>query len=103
MDKKIIEIAKRYAEKARREMPAEMVILYGSYVNGRARPTSDIDIAVVVDKVPGDYLQASTILFNLVRDVDKRIEPVLVVRRNDRSGFFDSVLKHGSVIYKSRH
>lgn len=103
MDKKIIEIAKRYAEEVKRQMPARMVILYGSYAKNRAKSASDIDIAVIIDDAPVDYLQASTSLFNLVRNIDKRIEPVLVVRKNDKSGFLDSILKYGSIIYKAEH
>jgi len=34
-----------------------MVILYGSYARGHAKKSSDIDVAVVVDKFQGDYLK----------------------------------------------
>lgn len=103
MDKKIIAIAKRYAETVCRKMPAQMIILYGSHATGKAGTGSDIDIAVVMDKAPADYLEASSNLFSLVRDVDKRIEPVLIVKKSDKSGFLESILKHGNVIYKARH
>jgi uncharacterized protein len=103
MDKKIIEIAKLYAEKVTVKYPVEMVILYGSHVKGTAHDLSDIDIAVVVNKVSGDYLKMSAGLFDLVRDVNKRIEPVLLSRANDRSGFLERVLKQGKIIYKAVH
>ena len=99
MDKEIIEIAGKYAERVRQQLPVRMVILYGSYAKGDAKTLSDIDIAVVVDKTPADYLLASANLFNLVRDIDKRIEPVLIVKKKDKGGFLDSVLKRGSIIY----
>lgn len=101
MDEKIIKIAKRYAEKVSVKYQVEMVILYGSHVNGIAHKASDIDIAVVVDRVRGDYLKMSADLFQLVRGINKRIEPVLLSRANDRSGFLESVLKQGKVIYKA--
>lgn len=102
MDKKVIEIAKIYAKKVRSYMPVSMVILYGSHARGKAGKNSDIDIAVVVDNFRGDYLKTSAELFNLVRSVNKRIEPVLLCREYDKSGFLENVLKHGKIIYKSK-
>jgi uncharacterized protein len=101
MDKEIIKIAKLYAEKVKVKYPVQMVILYGSHAQGTANDLSDIDIAVVVDKVAGDYLKISADLFDLVRGVNNRIEPVLLSRANDRSGFLESVLKQGKVIYQA--
>jgi len=103
MDKKIVEIARIYSQKVRNFMPVSMVVLYGSHARGAGKKTSDIDIAVVVDKFHGDYLKVSAELFNLVRTVNKRIEPVLLCRENDKSGFLESVLKHGKIIYKSKN
>jgi len=100
MDKKIIKIARLYAQKVAEFLPVDMVILYGSHAKGTATKTSDIDIAVVMDKFIGDYLKVSTDLFGLVRSVDTRIEPVLLCRSKDRSGFFQSILKNGKIIYK---
>ena len=102
MDKKIAQIAGLYAQKVRNFMPVSMVILYGSRARGTAKEYSDIDIAVVVDKLQGDYLKISAELFGLVRTVNKRIEPVLLCRENDKSGFLESVLKYGKIIYKSK-
>lgn len=48
-----------------------------------------------------DYLQISADLFNMVRDINKRIEPVLLRRANDKSGFLESVLKQEKVVYKA--
>ncbi|MFQ6035232.1 MAG: nucleotidyltransferase domain-containing protein [Sedimentisphaerales bacterium] len=103
MDKEIVKIARLYAQKVKSRMPVSMVVLYGSHARGTARKDSDIDIAVVVDKFDGDYLQTSADLFNLVRTVNKRIEPVLLCRENDKSGFLENVLKQGKIIYKSEN
>jgi len=103
VDKEIVEIAHIYAQKVRQFMPVSMVILYGSHVRGSAGKHSDIDIAVVVERFRGDYLKTSAQLFNLVREVNKRIEPVLLSRENDKSGFLESVLKHGKIVYKSKN
>ncbi|OHB44948.1 MAG: hypothetical protein A2Y13_03360 [Planctomycetes bacterium GWC2_45_44] len=82
-------------------MPVNMIVLYGSHVKGTATKSSDIDIAIVVDKFSGDYLKISSDLFGLVRSVNKRIEPVLLCRKNDRSGFLENIMKNGKIIYKS--
>ena len=101
MDKKVVEIARLYAEKVKKYLPVSMIVLYGSHVKGTATKSSDIDIAVVVDKFSGDYLKISSDLFGLVRSVNKRIEPVLLCRKNDRSGFLENIMKNGKIIYKS--
>lgn len=103
MDKEIIKIAKSYAKKVKAKYPVRMVVLYGSHARGTANELSDIDIAVIVDKVTGDYLQISADLFDMVRNVSTRIEPVLLSCANDRSGFLENVLKQGKIIYKSMH
>lgn len=103
MDKKIVDIARLYAQKVKSLVPVSMVVLYGSHARGAARKNSGIDIAVVVDRFCGDYLKASAELFNLVRTVSKRIEPVLLYRENDKSGFLKHVLRHGKIIYKSEN
>jgi predicted nucleotidyltransferase len=103
VDKKVIEIARLYAQKVRNLLPVEMIILYGSHVKGTATKSSDIDIAVVVNKIRGDYLKLSADLFGLVRGVSNRIEPVLLCRSKDRSGFLKSVIKQGKIIYKSEN
>jgi predicted nucleotidyltransferase len=100
VDKKIIEIAQRYAERVRDAMPVKMVVLYGSHVSGTPHKDSDIDIAVIVDEFHGDYLKVSANLFQLVRGINMRIEPVLLSRKNDKSGFLAHVLRQGKIIYK---
>ncbi|CAN2043915.1 Nucleotidyltransferase domain-containing protein [Candidatus Magnetomoraceae bacterium gMMP-1] len=101
MDENIIEIAKNYAQKVVSHMPVKMIVLYGSYANGMQTPKSDIDIAVVMDKIESCYLKKSAELFNLVRSVNKKIEPVLLNAEKDKSGFLENILKHGKIIYNS--
>ena len=64
-----------------------MIVIYGSYLKGTADENSDIDIAVVVDDIEGDYLKISAELFNLVRGINKKIEPILLSTKKDKSGF----------------
>lgn len=99
MDETIIEKVKRYAAKVRQHMKVRAIVLYGSYARGTQQQYSDIDVAVVVDSVKGDYITTSASLFRLVRDVDARIEPILLTK-NDKSGFLEHVLRYGKVIYQ---
>ncbi len=76
-----------------------MIVLYGSYARSMESEYSDIDIAIVVDKIEGDILELNLKLYKLRRDIDERIEPVLISRSGDKSGFLESILKYGTVIY----
>ena len=61
MDKKtVIERVKRYSDLVRKNFPVKKVILYGSYARGTQKTHSDIDVAVVLDHVEGDFLTAET-------------------------------------------
>lgn len=74
------------------------IFLYGSYAKGTATKGSDIDIAAVVDKVSGDYLNAMMTLWRLTRSVNHDIEPVLLTAANDESGFLSTVQKAGIAV-----
>ena len=56
-------------------------------------------MAVVLDHVEGDFLTAETRLYQLRRQIDVRIEPVLLEKINDKSGFLEEILKTGEIIY----
>lgn len=77
-----------------------MIVLYGSCAGGEERHYSDIDIAVVVDEVHNGFPDINARLFSLCRQVDARIEPKLVVKKGNRSGFLEGILKYGKVIYR---
>jgi predicted nucleotidyltransferase len=104
MDKEsVVRLAQRYSDLVRRYLPVKQVLLYGSYAKGTALPDSDIDIAVIVDRVDGDYLEEQSRLFRLRRTIDLRIEPVLLESGLDQSGFLHEVLTTGHVVYSSGH
>ena len=102
MDKKqAVELVKNYAEVVRQNFPVKEIILYGSYAKETARKDSDIDVAVILDAVEVDYLTVGARLFRLSRDIDLRIEPVLLERGDELSGFLEEISKTGEVIYRS--
>ena len=96
-----IERVRRYADIVRKNFDVKRIILCGSYSKDTARKDSDIDVAVVLDRVEEDFLTAQSKLFRLRREIDARIEPVLLEASNDRSGFLEEILKTGEVIYSA--
>jgi len=64
---------------------------------------SAIDVAVIVDELNIDILEAQALLYKLRRDLDLRIEPVLLLENKDRSGFLEEVLKirHSGLLCRS--
>jgi predicted nucleotidyltransferase len=72
----------------------------GPYAKGTQSKESDIDVAVVVDEVDGDWLIEEAKLYKLRRKVDLRIELVLFEKGHDRSGFLESILSTGEIVYQ---
>jgi predicted nucleotidyltransferase len=102
MDKeKIIALAKIFAAKVNELMSVKRVILFGSYARGNPGPYSDIDLAVVVDDLKEDFLDTEIKLYRLRRDLDDRIEPVLLIENKDRSGFLEEIEKYGIPVFGS--
>ena len=83
-------IMPRFDNKAR-------VYMYGSYSKGTQRPESDIDVAVVVPQVNGNWLDLSTTLWLIAPQVNYLIEPVLIDQRFD-SPLYDDVMRTGIAI-----
>ncbi len=73
----------------------DSVYLFGSYARDTHRDDSDIDVAVVVNNISGDYFEVNPLLWKLRRQVDDRIEPVLIDKHNDKSGFLDEIKRNG--------
>jgi len=98
---KVREVAQRYSEKVRENLNPTKIILFGSYVNGTPTEFSDIDIAVIINDFQGEWLAASSELYNLTWDFDEIIEPHLLDENYDPSGFVEHVIKTGEVVYQS--
>jgi len=98
---KITPIVERYIERILQRFSPVQIILYGSYAKGCATHNSDIDIAVVVSEIKGDYLDEIQLLYKLRRGLDDRIEPVLLKSSNDPSGFLRDVRHTGIVVFSA--
>jgi predicted nucleotidyltransferase len=93
-----IQRVKQFAELVRHHLPVCDVFLYGSYAKGLPRRYSDIDVAVVIDEYAGDLWGMKAKLFRLRREVDVRIEPLLLERKHDPANFFDEIVRTGKVV-----
>jgi predicted nucleotidyltransferase len=101
MDNAIIEKIKNYSSIVKEKYPIVQVILYGSYARNEENELSDIDVAVVFDKISTDYIKITSDIYRLAVDIDERIETVVIEKGIDKSGFLDSILSYGKVIYKN--
>lgn len=70
------------------------VYMYGSYSKGYPKPESDIDVAVIVPHIEGDWLTISTDLWMDVDKVNILIEPVLL-EEGHHSPLYDDVMRTG--------
>ena len=61
----------------------DQVVLYGSYAKGNEREDSDIDVAIIVNSIDQDFFSYAPLLWKLRRDIDDRIEPVLIEKNKE--------------------
>ena len=73
------------------------VYLYGSYSKGNPNPWSDIDVAVIIPTLEGDWLKLSIALNRNVRKVSLLIEPVLLTE-DHWSPLYDDVMQTGIAV-----
>jgi len=94
----VIKILKRYKKLLSKFMKFDAMILFGSHARGNAREDSDVDVAVVVDALSGDYFSIRPLLWKVRREIDDRIEPILLDKSHDDSGFLSEIMRHGVII-----
>ena len=94
---KAIEIAKEYKDLVAGHLPLKALYLYGSYSKGNYTEDSDIDIAVVVERMSDDYFEDAPLLWKLKRKISNLIEPVLLTEDTNNPLYAD-ILKTGILI-----
>lgn len=100
MDKaEVLRKATEFSKKAQNYLVFNKAVLFGSYIYGKPREDSDLDIAFFVDKLneDADYLSLLITLNKLARQIDSRIEPHILYEE-DENGFGDFVNKNGQEI-----
>ena len=55
VEPEVITMLEKYKKLLAQYMVVEELILYGSYAKGDVREGSDVDVAVVVNKISGDF------------------------------------------------
>jgi predicted nucleotidyltransferase len=97
--RKVDEKVRRFAQAVAERYRPSRVILFGSYAKGSPRADSDIDVAVIFERIDGDFLALESQLYMLRNVIDVNIEPVLLEEGDDRSGFLEEVVRTGELIY----
>ena len=70
-------IVKKYAAELKaKKYPFSAIYLFGSYSKGKANQWSDIDVAVISDKLKKNWNRNEDILWKYTIGVDSRIEPI---------------------------
>src|SRR3989338_8886265 len=72
----IKKIIRNYAKILRaKNFPISAIYLFGSQVNGKAHKWSDIDVAVITNKLKRNYEKNRSLLYRMRLEVDDRLEP----------------------------
>lgn len=106
MDKaKARALVEEYAKLVVQNMIVNKIILYGSYAREENRKNSDIDVAVVVprESISKNILEDMAKLFKLTRNISADLEPILLIDEEDASGFLDSILEYGEIVYSRQN
>jgi len=99
MDKsEAIEKVRAYSLLLQKYFQVEHVYLFGSYAKQTQTEDSDIDVAIIVKQLKGDYFTTNPLLWKLRREIDDRIEPVLFEKDFDDSGFLAEIENNGICI-----
>ena len=72
-----IEIVTKYIEELEKnEIHIIEAFIFGSHVKGKAKPESDIDVALISDAFIGDRFEDRRKIVPFRRKIDNRIEPI---------------------------
>jgi uncharacterized protein len=90
-----IEKVKKYADTIISEFNPNMIVLFGSYAKGTEKENSDIDVAVIVDKIEGDYLDILFRLYKMRRNIDESFKNVFYILQCEFVCWITSTLNQG--------
>lgn len=103
MDKKYaINISKKFSKEVKNLFPIEKIVLFGSFARGTNHKWSDIDLAIVVNNYEYDYFKTYRKLGDVTFKLDARIEPIIIDKTKDYSGFLKTVYEEGIIVYSKK-
>lgn len=76
--KQALNIVRQYKQQLNPIFADAQVYMFGSFSKGCAGEDSDIDVAVVLPRFDGDWLEANASLWDSTWKVSTKIEPVLL-------------------------
>ncbi len=95
MDKEqAIELARRYKAAIAERLPVKALYLYGSFSKGNFNADSDIDVAVIVERLSEDYFEDTPLLWKIKRKISNLIEPVLLTE-DLNNPLYSDIIKTG--------
>ncbi len=93
----------RYVKRIRSRVGVHLAILFGSYARGNYSHDSDIDIAIIADRLPEDHVERYALLKETVLGLDLQPFTYTVKEWEEmtkiESGFVREILSHGKVLY----
>ena len=98
MDKEqALNLVRQYKQTISGLFDTSKVYLFGSYSKGNANKDSDIDVAVVIPELKGDWFTIVPELWSATRSVRTLIEPVLLEECHP-SPLYDDVMRTGIAV-----
>ncbi len=99
MDKReVVDKLMKYKMLVSKHFDIDEVVLFGSYARGNQREDSDIDVAIIVNSIGQDFFSYAPLLWKLRREIDDRIEPILIDKNHDESGLLREILASALII-----
>ena len=97
MDKtEVIEKLRKYKSLVEKHFDLNKMMLYGSYAGGDQTEESDIDVALIIKDLEGNYFDYVPKIWRLRREIDTKIEPIVFkYGKDDPSGLYEEILKTG--------
>ena len=98
MDKEqALNLVRQYKQSISGLFDSSKVYMFGSYSKGNANKDSDIDVAVVIPELKGDWFTIVPELWSATRGVSTLIEPVLLEECHP-SPLYDDVMRTGIAV-----